>query len=132
MSTDMDTTTVYDETEEDRMVRGKCARKWKIVGEHGIVFASYSHIPEILAQKQMRCFVWPEEGEFKNASTWVFNDAHAGNFEPLMVDIVTASMLRGVHDALINPANAEKMIRMIAKSRGHFAKIIQIGWGAMR
>lgn len=73
--------------------------------------------------------VWPDEGSFDDAGNWHFNDAHH-DFEPLMLDMTTASAIIAVFKVL-NSANSEKVTRMVGRSRAHFAKVVEVVWGAV-
>ncbi|QPC87113.1 hypothetical protein GA830_10440 [Mesorhizobium sp. NBSH29] len=66
-------------------------------------------------------FVWPDEGEFRG-ETWHFNDAHAGAFDPLLLDRSTARMMLTLHDAL-NDQNQTKFREWVGKGRGEFGAL---------
>lgn len=72
-----------------------------------------------------RSFVWPDEGEFLKTDSFKFNEEHAGEYEPLAIDNLTARMLLALHDAL-NEENQAKFKEWIAKDRGHFAALIEM------
>ena len=101
-------------------------KKWK-----GCSFAEYNFIKSIRDNKTADLIVWPDEGEFDAAGIWRFNEKHEG-FEPLLMDMTTANMLVLVHEAFQKEENRAKFVEWIAKGRGHFAKIMEIGWGAVR
>lgn len=74
------------------------------------------------ASGNAKAFVWPDEGEFRG-STWHFNDAHRGEYEPLLIDKITADMMLKLHDALEKETNQAKFQEWIGKGRGHFGKL---------
>lgn len=88
-----------------------------------IVFASLDALRNIVKECQAMCFVWPKEGEFVE-SNFRFNTDHKG-YEPLLVDLFSASRMIAVYDAL-KPENKDKMGRMVAASRGQFMKVHEI------
>ncbi|MBS7703282.1 hypothetical protein [Chelatococcus asaccharovorans] len=72
-----------------------------------------------------RAFVWPDEGRFKRTGSFEFNADHQG-FQPLLIDKISADMIRALHDALQKPENQAKLREWIGKCRGHFAKIWEL------
>ncbi|MCH8476132.1 MAG: hypothetical protein LAT55_13000 [Opitutales bacterium] len=76
-------------------------------------------------------FVWPDEGSFNRAGEWGFNDKHP-QFQPLMIDKTSASMLIAVYERLSKPENAEKLRRMVVKDRGSFGAVFEIAARAVK
>jgi hypothetical protein len=68
-----------------------------------------------------KAFVWPGEGEFTRTGSFAFN-AHHRDFQPLLIDRVSASMMRALHDAL-NEANQARLKTFVAADRGHFGYV---------
>lgn len=99
-------------------MKTKIKRNWS-----GCVLASFEGLQKAAAG-QHRKFVWPDEGEFKG-DTWIFNDEHAGEYEPLLIDMITAKMMLKLHSAL-NPDNQAKFKTYVAKDRGYFGHIHQL------
>ena len=89
------------------------------------VLASFEVLKQSAQSHQFKGLVWPDEGEF-HGEAWIFNEAHAGEYEPLVLDIITASMMLALHDALEKPENQAKFKEWIGKSRGHFAKLHEL------
>ncbi|MEJ6846813.1 hypothetical protein V3589_11410 [Sinorhizobium fredii] len=73
------------------------------------------------AEGNAKAFVWADEGRFKKTGTFEFNQRHA-EFQPLLIDKVSASMMVKLHDAL-NAANQAKFEDWVGKDRGHFAAL---------
>lgn len=94
-------------------------------------FATIDVVRDVRERKQMAHLVWPEEGEFLPSGNFKFNEEHS-DYEPLMLDMQTANVLMTCYAALTKPDTVAKVVDWIAKSRGHFAKIVEIGWGAVR
>lgn len=94
-----------------------------------IVFATLESVRKVVAERQHIRLVWPEEGEFVKGG-FKFNAEHH-DFQPLILDTMTANMLCKVHEA-VKPEPQAKVTEWIQRSRGHFAKIVQIGWGGVK
>lgn len=103
----------------------ECPREWPLTQLH---FASLDVLRDIQKTCGGRYIVWPDEGGM--GDKWIFNDEHAGKFEPLWVDPTTANLMVKVHDAC-KPANQEKMADWIAKSRAHFGKMVELSWDSV-
>lgn len=73
------------------------------------------------ANGNARAFVWPDEGRFKRTGSFEFNGAHA-EFQPLLIDKISADMMLALHDAL-NEANQAKFTDWIGKGRGYFGAL---------
>jgi hypothetical protein len=86
-----------------------------------VTLASFPMLQEA-SSGNAKAFVWPDEGMFKG-QTWHFNDAHKDEFEPLLIDKISASMMIKLHDALEKPENQAKFQEWIGKGRGHFGKL---------
>lgn len=111
MTLEIDAETYTDDHNIPRRALAKAS--WR-----GCTMASFEALQEAAAAGG-KAFVWPDEGAFKGES-WVFNDEHKGEFEPLAIDIISASMLMKVHDAM-SPENQDKFRDWVAKDRAHFA-----------
>jgi cytochrome c556 len=107
----------FDDHEDTRQAL-KSSASWR-----NCTMASFEALAEA-ANGNARVFVWPDEGEFRG-KTWHFNDQHRDEFEPLLIDQVTASMMKTLHDAL-NETNQAKFKDWVGKGRGHFAKLWEI------
>ena len=91
----------------------------------GCVIASYANVKAIVDDGQYYAFVWPNEGEIVNG-VFVFNDRHhADGYEPLLVDRWTASTVVAAH-AKVNPDTAARIEQIVTRSRGHFARLVDI------
>ena len=103
--------------------------KWKKnTGEYKdwpVVFGSIDALKEIMAVGPLR-FVWPEECEEAKSGGWMFNIDH-DDFQPLLVDAYTASMLVQIHDKL-SPERQGRFADQLEKSRGYFGYWIESGW----
>lgn len=100
----------------------------KMVGRHKgwpVVFASFGEVLAIKEKAGLKCFVWPDEGEFVNGK-FVFNHQHQ-DFEPLMIDVQTANLLVKTYK-VIAPHNQARMRRLTAKCRGNFGMIVDVCW----
>lgn len=96
---------------------------------HQIAMASMEAIRAIVAERQATALVWNDEGEFVD-DVFVFNEKHDG-FEPLIVDLTTASIMCQVADA-ISDENKAKLAEWVGKGRGHFAKVYEISMKAVK
>lgn len=92
-------------------------------------FASYEQVKAIVDNKMAMCFVWPDEGQF-DGDKFVFNKEHCEplQYEPLLVDMVTANLIVACHDAFRNEDNQKKFREWIASHRGRFAALVNLGW----
>jgi len=77
-----------------------------------IVTASYEVLLAIASEHSFRCFTW---------------SADEPDYEPLLVDVQTASAMVLVHDAL-NEGNQVKFEEEVAKSRGSFGRMVDFTW----
>lgn len=76
-----------------------------------ITTASFDAIKAIADNHAYTCFVWPNDEP---------------EFEPLLVDALTANAIITVYNALTE--GKPKLERMIAKSRCNFVKIVDFCW----
>ena len=74
--------------------------------------------------------VWPDEGFFLGTGSFQFNDEHQGEFEPLLMDKITADMFLAVYGALDDERRA-KFVDWIAKDRGHFGAVFEMAQQAI-
>lgn len=107
-----------NEIEDARWLGQLVGKKWS-----DCVYADFARVKEVFDNHSAAYLVWPEEGAFLG-DKWQFNGAHKG-FEPLLLDAMTANALVTVHNAITDKA---KFLRMIAASRGQFAKIVNFCW----
>lgn len=77
-----------------------------------IVTASYEVLLAIASEHRSRCFTW---------------DTDESDYEPLLVDMQTASAMALVHDAL-SENNQVKFEEKVAKSRGGFGRMVDFTW----
>jgi hypothetical protein len=101
-------------------------RDWRCtISPSSVVLASYEGLKNVCTSGYA-AFVWPDEGDFTD-SKWRFNEAHEGQFEPLLIDKVTANAMVTVHDAL-NAANQAKFEDWVGRHRGNFANLVEMTW----
>ena len=86
----------------------------------GCAVATFDKLKEA-ADGNAQAFVWPDEGRFTRHGNWTFNDDHK-DFEPLLVDRTSASMMVTLHDAL-SAENQEKFRTWVGLGRGQFAAL---------
>lgn len=108
----------------------------------GAIFPDINHLRLIVQDHQAASFVWPDEGEFTLVEEgvpplWRFNEQHLKgglpsrastrpnecDFEPLLVDVMTASVLLKVYEHL-NTSNRMRFEASIRAGRGHFGKLV--------
>jgi hypothetical protein len=92
-----------------------------------VVLADFNALQHMVENHAGQAFVWPDEGSFVDG-IWRFNDAHAGQYEPLWIDPTTASLMVKVHAALIRPENKVKFERWVSKGRGQFGYMVEFCW----
>lgn len=88
-----------------------------------VTVASWQALNEA-ASGNAKAFVWPDEGRFKRTGSFEFNEDHQ-DFQPLLIDKITASMMLKLHDSL-NNENQEKFKDWVSKGRGQFAFLWEI------
>lgn len=99
-----------------------------------IVFCSSDALQKSQTEKQAYAYVWPEEGEFLPNGDWKFNEEHAGEYEPLLVDINTVNLFLSLRERLAQRPNskgengAEVFDRRLKESRGYFALAFDVLW----
>ncbi len=86
--------------------------------------ASWEIIRDI-RQTGAKAVVWPDEGEFRNG-VWRFNKAHFG-FEPLIIDLMTSTVMCATHDALSESRQA-KYRDWVEEDRGSFGAAFEWSW----
>lgn len=91
---------------------------------HGITVETFS-LETLLTGDGLAAYVWPHEGEWVKGG-FVFHDDYA-DFEPLLVDAGTRSLLKQIHEKLNDDARA-KMEEKLAKNRGIFGKVVEWAW----
>lgn len=87
---------------------GKCQK----CQQSNVQPASYEALVEIAEEHQFASFVWPDDSE---------------EDEPLIVDATTAQAMVAVHDGL-SSEKQEQFENLIARSRGHFGKMVDLVW----
>lgn len=120
------TEVIGDKYTDIEAVRALLPKKWK-----GCRYGSFDFMKEVRHNRTAELMVWPDEGRFDDKGIWQFNDKHEG-FEPLLIDMQTANMLCIAHDAISSDEVRTKFVDWIAKGRGHFGRIVEIGWGCVK
>ena len=95
-----------------------------------VVFASLDELMKIYSTKQLKAFVWPDEGAFRDGE-WHFNDEHRGQFEPLLIDPQTAKAMTLIHEALTQ-RNKATFAEYVGKGRGYFGQCFEFSWKHVR
>lgn len=90
---------------------------------NNVVLGSWEAILKA-ASGDAQAFVWIDEGRFKRTGSFEFNAQHH-DFQPLLVDKISAQMIVALHDVL-KPENQAKIQTWVGKSRGHFAMIWEL------
>lgn len=99
-----------EEFDTDLPLIGKA---WK-----NVAFCTMDVIEEIHLSAQAVAVVWPDEGQFVGKK-WHFNGKHH-DFQPLVIDRITAGAMLSVHNA-VNGDNKAKFADWVQRGRGHFA-----------
>jgi len=92
--------------------------------------ASFELFKSMAENKCSLSVVWADEGEFDEGGNWTFNEAHTTptKFEPLIVDMGTASLLIQLHD-MLKPENQKKTRDFLDNdNRGRFAQLVEMCW----
>lgn len=83
--------------------------------KEAVVKASYESLKNIVDRRSYKYFTW---------------DNDSTDYEPLLVDLLTAHMMTYIHDNL-NPKNQPKFKEWIGKSRIHFVRLVDFGWNSV-
>lgn len=85
--------------------------------------ASFEMLEEA-ADGRAKAFIWPDEGAFTKAGNFRFNADHS-DFEPLLIDKLSASMMLTLYRAL-NETNQKIFRQWVTAGRGEFAALFEM------
>lgn len=91
---------------------------WVEVRHCDMIVASMAALRGIAYEGVWRAFVWPHDEEAELLS---------GEFDPLIVDMLTARAMVAVYDAL-SPENQAKFAAQVADNRGYFGQLVDFCW----
>jgi hypothetical protein len=89
-----------------------------------VTLASFEALQKV-AEGNATSFVWGDEGRFKSTGSFEFNGDHK-DFQPLLIDKVSAQMMLTLHGALEKPENKAKFETWVGKCRGHFGYLFEL------
>ena len=89
-----------------------------------VTLASFDALQKV-AEGNATSFVWADEGRFKSTGSFEFNEAH-NDFQPLLIDRVSAQMMLKIFSALEKPENQTKFKDWISKHRGTFGALWEL------